>query len=153
MNDLLEIAIKMEENAEAIYNTAEKKIKPQALKRLLKWMADEEVSHGKWFADQKNNTPLEMDEARLKSMAPQALQNMMGEKTLNLEDINFNKITKTSTLLETFIDFENETILFYEMLEMFIQEKSVLKGLKQIILEEKTHIETLNSMMESLPEK
>jgi rubrerythrin len=86
-------------------------------------------------------------------MAPQALQNMMGEKTLNLEDINFNKITKTSTLLETFIDFENETILFYEMLEMFIQEKSVLKGLKQIILEEKTHIETLNSMMESLPEK
>jgi rubrerythrin len=153
MDDLLEIAIKMEENAEAIYNQAIKNVRQKELKDLLRWMANEEIDHCQWFADQKNKAPIERDEVHLKEMVPQALQDMMGEKTLSLEDINFSKVTKTATLLETFINFENETILFYELLEMFILEEPVLTGLKQIILEEKNHIKTLKSMMLSLPEE
>jgi len=153
LDDILEIAMQMEKNGEAIYNSAIKKTGNEPLKTLLKWMANEEASHCRWFADQKNKFPLEMDEALLKKMAPKALQNMMGEKTLALEDIDFAKITTASELLKTFIAFENDTILFYELLEMFVQEKTVLKGLKQIILEEKKHVKELESMMASVPEE
>lgn len=153
MDDLIEIAIKMEENAGAIYIRASEKINHKELKSMLKWMADEEASHVKWFADLKTKFFLEIDEAELKEMAPQVLQDMIGEKTLSLEDINFSKIKTASELLKTFIDFENDTIMFYELLELFIQEEKVLNGLKLIIIEEKTHIETLRSMMASLPEE
>lgn len=153
MDDLYEIAIKMEENGEAVYNSAIEKTKNKDLKNLLKWMADEEASHGRWFADQKNKLCLEMDEARLKKMVPQVLQNMMGEKSLSLDTINFSKFTKVSQLLETFVGFENETILFYELLEIFIEEEKVLNGLRNIILEEKKHVEKLRSKMASLPEE
>ncbi len=150
MDDLLEIAIKMEKNGESVYNNAIKKVKNKDLKSLLEWMANEEASHAKWFADQKNSLSLEMDEAHLKEMVPQALQDMMGDKTLSLNEVNFSKIKNESQLLETFIGFENDTILFYELLEMFIEEDTVLNGLKKIILEEKKHIEKLSTMMSSL---
>ena len=150
MDDLIEIAIKMEENAGTIYTSAIKKTNHKELKSMLKWMADEETSHVKWFADLKNKFSLEIDEAELKEMAPQVLQDMMGEKTLSLEDINFSKIKTASELLKTFIDFENDTIMFYELLKMFIQEAKVLEGLKQIIIEEQKHIKELKTMMSSL---
>ncbi|MCK5696382.1 MAG: ferritin family protein [Desulfobacula sp.] len=137
MDDLLEIAIKMEENGEAVYNNAIKKVKNKDLKSMLDWMAKEEASHAKWFADQKNSLSLQIDEARLKEMVPQALQDMMGDKTLSLNEVNFSTIQNISQLLETFIGFENDTILFYELLEMFIEDGKVLNGLKKIILEEK----------------
>jgi rubrerythrin len=150
MDDLLEIAIKMEKNGESVYNNTIKKITNKDLKPLLAWMANEEASHAKWFADQKNSLSLEIDEAHLKEMVPRALQDMMGDKTLSLNEVNFSKIKNVSQLLETFIGFENETILFYELLEMFIEEDKVLSGLKKIILEEKEHIEKIESLMASL---
>ena len=150
MDDLLEIAIKMEENGESVYNNAIKEVKNKDLKSMLDWMANEEASHAKWFADQKNSLSLQMDEASLKKMVPQALQDMMGDKTLSLNEVNFSKIKNVSQLLETFIGFENDTILFYELLEMFIEEGRVLNGLKKIILEEKKPIDALCTMMTSL---
>jgi len=153
MDDLLEIAIKMEENAEQIYNKASKNIKNKELKSMLKWMARQENSHVLWFANLKNKFVLEIDEADLKEMAPKVLQDMMGEKTLSLEEVDFGKIKTVSKLLETFIYFENDTIMFYELLKMFIKDEVVLNGLKQIILEEKKHAKELKEMMSSLPDE
>jgi rubrerythrin len=153
MDDLLEIAIKMEENAGDVYIRAAEKINHKELKSMLKWMASQETSHVLWFADLKTKFSLEIDEADLKEMAPQVLQDMIGEKTLSLENVNFNKIKTVSKLLETFIYFENDTIMFYELLKMFIQDEKVLNGLKQIIIEEKKHIKELKTIMSSLPDE
>ena len=152
MNDLFEIAIKMEKNGEAVYSNAAEKIKNSELKSLLEWMADEEASHARWFLNKKNTLSMGKEEARLKEMVPQGLQDMMGEKTLSLNEVDFNKIKTVSGLMETFTGFENDTILFYELLEMFIEDKTVLNGLKQIILEEKKHVEKLRSMQNSCTE-
>jgi rubrerythrin len=150
MNDFLEVAIKMEKNGAAVYTGSIQKIQHNELKSMLKWMADEEAIHEQWFADQKNSLSLERDEANLKKMVPQALQDMMGENTLSLDDVDFNTITTASELLETFINFEKDTILFYEMLELFVEDETVLMGLKKIILEEKNHVNQLTDMMASL---
>lgn len=150
MDDLFEIAIKMEKNGEAVYMDAIEKVTDTELAVTLAWMAEEEASHGRWFADKKNRLSLGINEANLKEMVPRVLQDMMGEKTLSLGEVNFSEVTTVSQLLDIFIGFEKDTIQFYELLEIFIEEETVLDGLKKIILEEKKHIETLRSRMASL---
>jgi rubrerythrin len=150
MDDLLEVAVKMEKNGEAVYRNALKKIRQKALTDLLSWMAAEEAAHGRWFLEQKKRLALQPEEKALKEMIPQVLQDMMGEKTLSLDEVEFDKISTPLELLNTFIEFEKDTIKFYELLEMFIESEEVLKGLKTIIQEEKTHVEKLTAMAGSL---
>ena len=50
-------------------------------------------------------------------------------------------------MIETFIEFEKDTILFYQMLETFIQDDSALQELNEIVAEEERHIEKLKSLM------
>jgi len=147
IDDLLEVAVKMEKNGEAVYKNALKKSKDKTLTDLLTWMAAEENSHGRWFLDQKGRLSLKPEEKDLKKMIPEVLQDMMGEKTLSLDDVEFDRISSPLELLKTFIEFEKDTIQFYELLEMFIEEEDTLKGLKKIIREEKTHVERLIVMM------
>ncbi len=150
MDDLLEVAVKMEKNGEMVYKKALEKIRQKNLAELLIWMASEEASHGRWFQDQKARLALKPEEKDLKEMIPEVLQDMMGDKTLSLDDVAFDTITTPGELLNTFIEFEKDTIQFYELLEMFIEEEDVLKGLKQIIREEKNHVEKLTAMAGSL---
>jgi len=147
MDDLFDIAIKMEKNGEAVYMDSLSRIKKRDLKDLLKWMADEEARHQKWFKDQKNRLTLEIDETNLKQMIPGLLEQMMGENTLALEDIEFTEAKNITDLLQTFIGFEQDTIMFYEMLEMFIENETVKKGLESIVDEEKKHVRKLGEMI------
>ena len=150
MDDLLEVAIKMEKNGEAVYRKSLKKIRQKALTDLLSWMAAEEAAHGRWFLEQKKRLALQPEEKALKEMIPEVLQDMMGENALSLDEVEFDKISTPLELLNTFIEFEKETIRFYELLEMFIEAEEVHKGLKTIIQEEKTHVEKLTDMAAAL---
>ncbi len=150
MDDLFDIAIKMEKNGEAVYMDSLSRIKKQDLKKLLKWMADEEARHQKWFKDRKNRLTLEIDETNLKQTVPGLLEQMMGENTLALEEIDFTKAKNITDLLQIFIGFEQDTIMFYEMLEMFIDDDGVKAGLNSIIDEEKRHSQKLSEMIDLL---
>jgi rubrerythrin len=145
MDDLLEIAIKMEKNGQAIYTNAASKLDDRQLKDMLLWMAGEETGHARQFMELKNTLQLDTNEADLKVMVPKVLQDMIGKNTLSLDQIDFAKFTTINDLFQTFIEFEQETIVFYELLEMFIEDPAVLKGLGNIIKEEKKHIKTLES--------
>ncbi len=149
MDDLLEIAIKMEKNGESIYADSVGKIDSRQLKETLEWMAAEEAGHAKWFSHLRNDLKLKVDESNLKQMVPKVLQDMMGEKTLSLEEVDFSTINTVDDLFKTFIGFEKDTIIFYELLEMFIEDPAVLDGLKTIIREEKKHIQALEDRMKT----
>ncbi|MCF6247992.1 MAG: ferritin family protein [Desulfobacula sp.] len=149
MDDLFDIAIKMEKNGEAVYLDSMTKLSQNSLKSILQWMADEEATHRLWFKDQKDKLSLEINEADLKGMVPDVIQQMMGNKTLSLDDIDFTKMKHITDLLETFIGFEEDTIMFYEMLEIFIEDQNVLKGLHEIVQEEKKHVQKLHEMIDT----
>jgi len=150
MDDLLEMAVKMEKNGEAVYRRSLTKIRQKALTDLLSWMAAEEAAHGRWFLEQQNRLALQPEEKALKEMIPEALQDMMGESALCLDEVKFDKISAPLELLNTFIEFEKDTIRFYELLEMFIEAEEVRKGLKIIIQEENAHVEKLTEMAAAL---
>ena len=150
MDDLLEIAVKMEKNGEAVYIDSVDKMPREELRQMVEWMAQEEAAHAKWFTGMQNRLKLDINEADLKEMVPSALQGMMGDKTLSLEEIDFTAIATTDELIRTFIGFEKDTIAFYEVLEMFIEDETVLSGLRKIIEEEKNHVRELESRLGSL---
>ena len=153
VNDLIDIAVKMEKNGEAIYLASMQKVRSPQLKSLLQWMAHEEAAHCRWFADQKDKWTFDQDQTDLETMLPDVIKEMMGDKTLSLDEVNFSQIRSADSLVETFLTFENDTILFYEFLQAFIQDSDALSGLKKIIEEEKKHVAELQEMIQAIAQK
>lgn len=147
-NDLIDIAVKMEKNGKAVYCRAMGKTKDRSLKELLQWMADEEDCHSQWFLGQKDAWAIGSDD--LEVMIPDVIQEMMGENTLSLDEVDFSLIQTPVQMLKTFIMFENDTILFYEFLDTFIDDPATRQGLQKIIQEESAHIEKLTLMIQSM---
>ena len=54
-------------------------------------------------------------------------------------------------MIYIFIEFEKDSILFYEMLLPFIRDEDTLAQLYKIIAEEKNHIDQLRKLIESEP--
>lgn len=147
LNDLFDIAIKMEENGRAVYLDALKQSGSREIKRLMQWMADEENCHKSWFEDQKAG--LSPGSRDLGVMLPGVIEEMMGHNTLSLSELNFSEITTPVQMLETFIMFENDTIMFYQFLETFVESESVKAGLHKIIAEETAHVDKISAMIET----
>lgn len=152
-NDLIDIAVKMEKNGEALYLAAMQKAQGPKLKSLMQWMAEEEAAHGAWFADKKDTWRSEADQTDLETMLPDVIKEMMGEKTLSLDEVDFSQIRSVASLLDTFMTFEKDTILFYEFLQAFIQDASALESLKKIIDEENKHVAELAQMIQAITQK
>ncbi len=148
LNDLFDIAVKMEKNGKAVYCRAMGETHDRSLLELLQWMADEEDCHSQWFLGKKNRP--DIGSADLEVMIPDVIQEMMGENTLSLDEVNFSIIRTPVQMLKTFIMFENDTILFYEFLETFIDDRTTLEGLQKIIQEESAHIEKLTLMIQTM---
>ncbi|MEH0021398.1 MAG: ferritin family protein [Desulfobacter sp.] len=147
LNDLFDIAVKMEQNGKAVYCRAMEMTEDRQLIDLLKWMADEEDCHSNWFLNQKKALPGDADD--LEVMLPDVLKEMMGDNTLSLDEVDFSRIKTPEQMIKTFILFENDTILFYEFLDTFIESESAKKGLQNIIREETVHVEKLTLMIRS----
>ena len=147
LNDLFDIAIKMEENGRAVYLNALKQSDNREVQSLVQWMADEESHHKSWLKNQKES--LSATTQDLSIMLPGVIKEMMGENSLSLDDLNLSEISTPVEMLETFIMFENDTILFYEFLEAFVDSESVKAGLQKIIAEESAHVNKISAMIQS----
>ena len=145
LHDLFDIAIKMEENGRAVYLNALKQAGSRDIAGLIQWMADEEKRHKAWFEEQKRG--LAGSRQDLSVMLPGVIKEMMGENSLSLDELDFTQITTPVQMLETFIMFENDTILFYEFLEAFVESEPVKKGLHRIIAEETSHVDKITAMI------
>ncbi|WP_321494638.1 ferritin family protein [uncultured Desulfobacter sp.] len=145
LNDLFDIAIKMEENGRAVYLGALGQAGSSDIASLIQWMADEENRHKSWFEKQKASlSPNSLD---LGVMLPGVIKEMMGDGSLSLSDLDFSEISSPVQMLQTFIMFEKDTILFYEFLEAFVESESVKAGLQEIIVEETIHVDKISAMI------
>jgi rubrerythrin len=145
--EVLDIAIRLEKNGETIYRDAIKKLSDPNLTLLLEWMADEEAQHARCFSRMQQKLTLVTPDQKAEEMGREMLDNLLAGQIFSLEDVDFSRIDHINTMIETFIEFEKDTILFYQMLETFIQDDSALQKLNEIIAEEERHIEKLKSLM------
>ncbi len=147
--EILDIAIRLEQNGEAIYRKAMKEIDTPEFVKMLQWISTEENQHAGWFENLKNDLSSRPDNPVAREMQKEVFQDMIGDQSFSLKDVDFSRISGIDELIRVFIEFEEDTVLFYEMLEPFLQEEASLKQLKKIIAEEKHHIQRLREFLNS----
>jgi len=147
--EIIDLAIKLEKNGEAVYRDAIEKVPKPGLVPLLEWMADEEVKHAKWFADLKHNLETRNENPFAAEMSRELFNEMLGDKNFSLKEVDFTSIENLEDLVEVFIEFEKDSIIFYEVLKPFVEDPVAREFLQKIIDEEKSHIERLKGIADS----
>lgn len=149
--EVLDIAIRIEKNGEAIYRDAIHKVCNEKLEKALKWMADEELDHIEWFLSLKEKIQETSGNVMADELGSDMLKHLMGNESFTLKEVDFSTIDSVDELVRIFIEFEKDGILFYEMLTGFIKNKETLDQLQKIIAEEREHIKKLEKFFESAP--
>ena len=146
-NEILDMAIRLEKNGEAVYRSAIEKVSKPELASLLEWMADEEVKHAEWFSNLKINLETKHSNPFMEEMSRELFNDLLGNENFSLKDVDFSTLDKTNDLIAIFIEFEKDSVLFYQVLEPFIEDPVTLENLNKIIDEENRHIQRLQEFI------
>ena len=146
-HEILDLAIQLEENGEAVYREAAGQAKNSDIRELLLWMAEEEVKHSRWCMDLKKEIESRSINPFMEEMSRKVFGGILGNKSFSHREINFAEIDRTEDLIKLFIEFEKDTVLFYETLIPFIEDNSTLQYVMKIIAEENNHIKQLREML------
>ena len=151
VNEILDIAIRLEQNSEAVYREAAEKVSNPEIAEVLVWMAEEEIKHAQWFDGLRNTTTIKPEAASLENLNGDYLKNVIGGQTFSLDDVDFGNLQQVSDLLEVFVESEKDGILFYEMLLPFLRDEGSRTMLEHIILEEQNHIKSIKEFIPPAP--
>ena len=146
-NEILDMAIKLEKNGEVAYRDAIEKVSNPELITLLEWMADEEVKHANWFAELKLKLDQKSVNPFMEKMSQELFNDLLGDKNFSLKDVDFSSVNEIVDLIAIFLEFEKDSVRFYQVLEPFIEDPVCLESLKKIIDEENRHIKHLQELM------
>ena len=133
IREIIDIAIKIEKNGETYYREAVEKISNPSLKPVLLFLADQEHEHMQWFEELKAKMRTKEGNRKVAEISESMLQSLVGDQTFSLEDADLSQLDSVEKLIELAIELEKDTILFYQMLQSFIDDFDTLKGLDEII--------------------
>jgi len=145
IEDIIDLAIQIEQNGEQVYRNAMKNTPDPALASMLEWVADEEVRHVNWFNEFRKRVPARKVDPRLEELGREILRDALGNQVFSLAEVDFTRISRVQELLDVAIEFEQDTVVFYEMLIPFVEDPQTLASLQDIIEEERRHIEVLRN--------
>ena len=149
IQEICDLAIKIEKNGEMFYRDALKKQLQSDLRSLFQLLADDERKHREWFAAKKGDLNPDAGAASIDGMESDLLQDILGDQTFSLKEADLSKIEKIEDLLGLAIEFERDTILFYEMIQTFVQTEEIKEKLNAFIEEENRHIRLLRQYGET----
>ena len=145
--DVLDIAVRLENNGEKTYRNALQHAQHADLKDLLNWIAQEEQNHARWFTRLKDRLIQGEDRHLVAEMSRALVEDVVQGQAFSLQEVDFKTIDTPEKMIRTFIGFEDDTIAFYEILKTFIEDPAVTQQLEQIIAEEKEHIEQFSRLL------
>ena len=148
LSEIIALAIRIEKNGENTYRKAQEEVLNTSLASMLKRLAEDEVEHEKWFERLKEEVETTEEDPKLEEMGKAVLQSVLGDQAFSIKDANFSRIEDLNSLLELSVEFEKDTILFYEMLSAFIDDEETLRQLSKIIEEENRHVQQLEEFLE-----
>ena len=146
-NELLDMAIKLEKNGESVYRSAIAKVDKPELVSLLEWMIDEEVKHAGFFSELKHNLETKQVNPFMEEMSRELFDELLGNQNFSLKEVDFSAIDNTDELIAVFIEFEQDSVIFYKVLEPFVEDPAALEHLRKIIDEEYLHIQRMQKFI------
>ena len=144
--DIIAIAVQLERNGEKAYRKALEASEDTALNDLLQWMAEEERAHAEQFSQLQEKIADDDESHLVQKMSDSLVDTFIKGQTFSLEAVNFSGLGGPEALIETFIEFEKDTILFYDMLKSFILDEKIIRQIEGIIQEEEIHVQKLQEL-------
>ncbi|MBI9081993.1 MAG: ferritin family protein [Desulfobacterales bacterium] len=149
-SDILDIAVKIEENGEAYYRRALKSVSDPDLVRMFQWLAEEEAAHADRFADMRTRIDdASKEDSQLAGIGRALLRDAVSEKGFSLDDTEAADISRVKTLIDLSVTFEQDTVDFYNLLRPFVADAQDRQLLDEIIAQENEHIKRLQSFLAS----
>jgi rubrerythrin len=152
-SELIEMAIRIEENGGKFYSDAGKASKSTALKKLFKDLSEEESRHRKVFMDLRKLVP---DEELSMRLDPYSEDDMTYLYALADSEVFTGKgsrlaqrVRSERSALNLAIAMEKDSILFYIELLGMVREKD-RSILDDLINEEKEHLRKLSALLKTL---
>lgn len=147
LGEIIDLAVRIEANGQKAYRKAQGQVSDPALASMLGWLADEEAEHEKWFIRLGVKVESNKEDPQVEEMGQSVLQGILGEQAFSIDEADFSRIEDLESLLTLSVEFEKDTILFYEMLSAFIEDQKTLNHLNQIIEEENRHVRLLEDFL------
>jgi rubrerythrin len=144
--EIVDLAVRIEENGEHFYRNLSKDVMQPALEQMFRWLADAEVQHREWFMKLKEQLRPRRDKGQLEAIGGSILQEILGARTFSLEDADFSKVTNVGDLIKIALEFEKDTILFFEIIQGLADDEKTNAGLRRIIAEENNHVRMLQEL-------
>jgi len=145
--EVIGIAIQIEENGERFYRKAIAAADKPEMQELLRWLADEEARHGRFFLEMKDSIVQQSGDDWAVQMGEQLLQSMVKDRVFSLEEVQFDAITTEAQLIEVGIELERDSIQFYEILLSFIDDPEAARYVHAILEEERRHVAFLKERL------
>jgi len=151
INEIIDLAVQIEQNGEKLLQAAQKEVSEPELVSLLQWMENEERQHVEWFSQLRPTTKESTDMSHLEEMGKNLLKEMLGDQSFSLGDIDFSKLENIKELITTMMEFEKDTVLFYQLIRSAVTDQETLTLLDRIVSEENRHAERLKTFLMSEP--
>ena len=145
--DVLDLAVQIEKNGEKIYRGAFLEVTDPQIKSLLQRLADDEARHVDWFAEFEEHTKGTVGDPKLEEMGRSILLGILGDQSFSLKETDFSRLERIKDLFKVAIEFEKDTVIFYQMIQTMIEDDETAADLNKIIEEEKRHIELLDEFL------
>jgi rubrerythrin len=151
IEDIRQIAIQIEQNGEQTYRSAARRSDHREMAKILEWLADEEHHHGKWFKSMSTNAKeIPGEYSEMAALGRSLLREMVEGKTFTLDGKRLDGAEDVIGILSQSLGFEEDTILFYDMLKSFMEDKQDVAQLERIVHEERGHVKVLQDLMDKL---
>ena len=137
------MAIQLEKNAETFYRAAVAKMSTPSLEPVLICLANEERDHSQWFEKLRRVAQEAEAGGQGQEISSEALRSLVGDQKFSLAEVDLANIESVKELIELAVEHEKDTIIFYQMLQSFIDDPEIVKELDEIIAEEEQHIKLL----------
>jgi rubrerythrin len=143
IREIIDMAIQLEKNAETFYRAALAEMSTPSLESVLVCLADEEREHAEWFEKLKRAAEEAKAVHEMGEISGAALRSLVGDQKFSLVEVDLSEIESAEELIELAVEHEKDTILFYQMLQSFIESPETTKELDEIIAQEDQHIKLL----------
>ena len=146
LEEVIDLAIKIEENGEKVYRTASQEVPPGPVQELLLKLAQDEVQHIEWFRELRREIKTSVDNPKLYEMGRSILNAIVGDQSFSLKEAGLAQMDDIRRVLEAALEFERDTMLFYDMLSTAVNE-DVLPYMSRIMEEEERHVKELEAAL------
>jgi rubrerythrin len=138
--DLIDIAIQIDKNAENIYRKALKQTKNKELRSLLLWLVEQEAQHVEWFSALRSKVNKLEGDQKIAEVGREILLETIGGMSFSLADAKVSEIQRDMELMRVTVEFEKDKVQFFKMLRPFVDDSEAKQYLEKIIAEEKKHV-------------